>query len=153
MAKRRNISSGLALFIAGLALVTSFWQGFEERRHNRYSVRPILNIEESMIDTIRTFKLVNNGLGPAIIDEFKVIAGDSSWDSEAVNPWNELVGYKGLRPKVKWMWYYGKDGTVKMDERTDIFAFKADSVYHLDAEVVIKYRSIYDEKMTLRRSF
>jgi len=63
-----------SIVIALCALVFSIWQGIQARRHNRLSVRPYLtssmhNSEDNGIYSHAVY-LENNGLGPALIDEF-----------------------------------------------------------------------------------
>ncbi len=72
--------------IALLALGFSIWQGWQIRIHNKLSVRPHLT---SWINTdaekgYYTLELINNGIGPALIEEFllkvdgKIITGQGS---------------------------------------------------------------------------
>ena len=61
--------------IAVCALVLTIYQARLARRHNRLSVRPLLSsfVEQvSGPDARITFSLVNNGLGPALVDSFEV---------------------------------------------------------------------------------
>jgi len=60
--------------IALCALTFSIWQGHQARKHNRLSFRPHLttwahsNVEKGFY----AVDLINNGLGPALIEEFVV---------------------------------------------------------------------------------
>lgn len=59
------------IIIALGAAITTIWQGFLTRQHNRLSVKPILRIDRN--STLKYFNIVllNNGVGPAIIKSVK----------------------------------------------------------------------------------
>ena len=60
--------------IALIALAATFWQAHITRKHNRLSVKPIIqHIIESYPDGHLSLSLVNVGLGPAIIDKIEFI--------------------------------------------------------------------------------
>lgn len=153
MIRSEKIQSGVAIFIALLALATSFWQGCEQRRHNRYTIRPLLSIQFLGLDSTKTLRLVNNGFGPALIEEFIVKSGENKWTGEDGNPWAELAKEKGLEGRTTWMWYYSKGSTIDVDENAKLFAFIPDSIWNLDAELIIRYKSIYEEEFILEASF
>ncbi len=156
MTKSEKILSILAIFIAVLALVTSIWQGIEDRRHNRFSVRPLLNFEIlNKNDSIRSISLTNNGLGPAIIENFSIHNKDHVWTSADGNPWYKVAKAYDLLDKYTWMWYYGKGNFIKVEEFDTPFSYKVDtsSIEYLDIRVKIKYSSIYGEKFELDGGF
>jgi hypothetical protein len=76
-----GISSSI---IALCALIFTIWQGFQARKHNKLSCRPhlttwtIIKADEGFYSV----ELVNNGLGPALIEKFilkvdgKIIPGE-----------------------------------------------------------------------------
>ncbi len=72
--------------IALLALGISIWQGWQIRIHNKLSVRPHLTtwINTDAKKGYYTLELINNGIGPALIEEFlvkvdgKIISGQGS---------------------------------------------------------------------------
>jgi hypothetical protein len=75
-----GISSSI---IALCALIFTIWQGFQARKHNKLSCRPHLTTwTHSGADKgFYSVKLMNNGLGPALIENFvlkvdgKIISG------------------------------------------------------------------------------
>jgi len=79
-----QVIAGISTTIIALcALALSIWQGMQTRRHNRLSFRPHLTTWTNR-DAERGFyaiELINNGIGPALIEEFlvkvdgKVISG------------------------------------------------------------------------------
>lgn len=68
-----------AVVIALSALFVSLQQGFQQRKHDRLSVKPHLDTFEhsDLTDKVATLTLTlsNNGLGPAIIKSHRVVKG------------------------------------------------------------------------------
>ena len=66
-----NASEVIAFSALGLAV----WQGYIARRHNKLSVRPYLAFSSTFLDEEPHFTvdIKNNGLGTAIITDYKVI--------------------------------------------------------------------------------
>ena len=79
-----QVVTGISTTVIALcALALSIWQGIQTRRHNRLSFRPHLTTWSNR-DAEKGFyriELINNGIGPALIEEFlvkvdgKVISG------------------------------------------------------------------------------
>ena len=68
-----TLSEGIAIGVAVLALVFTFWQGYSTRRHNRLSLRPHLFFDTIMFENQEGgLRLTNGGIGPAIADTFHV---------------------------------------------------------------------------------
>jgi len=63
------------IVIACVAVGISVWQGYVTRRHNKLSVKPILEIHTSLSkdNTPMGVSVENCGFGPAIINDFIVI--------------------------------------------------------------------------------
>ncbi len=79
-----QVISGISTTIIALcALALSIWQGMQTRRHQRLSFRPHLTTcsETDIANGSYLIELINNGIGPALIEEFlvkvdgKVISG------------------------------------------------------------------------------
>lgn len=75
-----------SVVIAFCALGLSIWQGVLARKHNRLSFRPHLSwmINSDAEKGFYSVELINNGIGPAIIENFsvkvdgKLISGDGT---------------------------------------------------------------------------
>lgn len=71
--------------IAICAVFIAAYQAYATRKHNKLSVKPHLNDfrdkESNSKQLIYTFTLNNNGLGPAIIKEWKVYVDGKALDS------------------------------------------------------------------------
>jgi len=76
-----------ALLVAVLALATSVWSGWEDRRHKRLSVKPQLTLSFSFHEGVSAGWMMSNaGLGPAIVQRFEAYVDDRpqiQWDSFA----------------------------------------------------------------------
>ncbi|MFS1463890.1 hypothetical protein BCU40_022325 [Vibrio lentus] len=79
-----TISEICTISIALIALFFTIYQGLRQRRHDRISVQPHLDLFESHShfgsDVRFTLTLHNNGLGPAIIKSHKVYKGVTGTD-------------------------------------------------------------------------
>ena len=72
---KSDVVSYSAIFTAFLALMVSIYEGYEIRKHNRLSVRPHLqNAVERTGRIYYSIGLKNGGLGPAIIEDFQILA-------------------------------------------------------------------------------
>jgi hypothetical protein len=71
-----------SVIVALLAFVVSIWERVEARQHNRKSVTPRLRIDlpYAVGEPVRV-RLVNSGVGPAVIQKFMVRA-----DGELIQP-------------------------------------------------------------------
>lgn len=75
-----RIVSASAILIALASMIVTIWQGLEERKHNRLSVRPKLEISYAYQSGVGYyFSLENKGLGPANIINMTVY-----WDNEPI---------------------------------------------------------------------
>lgn len=63
--------------VALCALGVTVWQGRQNNRHNKMSVRPKLTASENYQDDDNertvSFELINSGFGPAIIKDFILV--------------------------------------------------------------------------------
>lgn len=143
--------------IAVCAIILTMVQAWITRRHNRLSVRPCLAQESHKSVSPQfgelTVRLVNKGIGPAIIDEFTVfLDGKPSEANEAVG--NVLGDLKGTKT-VSTM---GLGSAISAGESKIILALQfpissADDVEQVMAKVNkldlrVTYRSMYKEKFT-----
>ena len=71
-----------AIIIASLAFILTIFLGWQNHRHNKLSVRPLLKFDVTIGqgDGTRVYKLklVNCGIGPAIIKDVKLFFDDKS---------------------------------------------------------------------------
>ncbi|MEN0051168.1 MAG: hypothetical protein AAF806_29155 [Bacteroidota bacterium] len=153
MAKSEKIQSTAAMFVAVIALLISVWQGCEERRYNRFSVRPLLNFDLHSSSGTRTIKLANEGLGPAIFKQFVIEIDGKKYNAENGNPWEAVLEKRGLRNKFSQMYYYA-DGTImQANNSANLLIWKVDSIRRLNIVIDVTYESIYEERFHLKEEF
>lgn len=93
-----DIISCAAAFISLLALTTTIWQGYISRKHNIMSIKPSLGFEISLAlkGAPITFKVKNNGLGPAIVKSFRLITKDKQIEYCNINEVKTTFGDLGI---------------------------------------------------------
>lgn len=150
--------------IALCALVFSICQGMQARKHNRLSVRPDLTTWEEK-DAEKGFygvELINNGIGPAVIEEFsvkvdgKLVSGDGS---EPI-----VKAMKIVLPNLQYQSqqsYLGKGYVMAPKEQRTVFAVQflghplpsMEFVEHAikRCNLEITYKSFYGEKFRFPR--
>lgn len=145
--------------IALCALGLSVWQGILARKHNRLSFRPHFttwthsNAEKGFY----TVELINNGIGPAIIEEFTIKV-----DGRLVSGGKAEILEKALKivlPNLRYrsqLSYLGKDYSMAPKERCTVFAVEfldqplpsKEFVEHAmnRGDLDVSYKSFYDER-------
>jgi len=90
---RQPLSASIAdwciALIAALALGISFWQIIAMKRHQRVSVRPLLDFVSA--EEPRKIRLTNGGLGPAIITGLFVRLGEGELEPMGKSTWQDIV--------------------------------------------------------------
>jgi len=149
-----KIVSISAIIIAVASIVVTTWQGLETRRHNRLSVRPKLEIIfESGKDSFG-YKLMNNGLGPAIVTGKKIFIDGEEIQYTGFSGYDEFIDKLGMRNHnvTHTGIYSGK--TIKTSEIENIFRFylaEDDDLESLLPKIYnrvcieIYYKSMYNE--------
>lgn len=81
--KLEKLSHYAIIIIALSALFVSFFQTRIQHKHNKLSVKPILesSIEQQYDDTLSTVFVINRGVGPAIIKSFKFTYKGKTYNS------------------------------------------------------------------------
>ena len=86
--KLRPSVQNIALFIALLALIVAFHQGYEIRRHNRLSVKPnLVSVETQSIasEGFVGLTISNKGVGPATLEPFQIYLDGKLVNGELVD--------------------------------------------------------------------
>ena len=153
MSKSEKLQSAIAIFIAMMALFISLWQGCEQRKHNRLSVRPLLTFDVFSRNQTKSIRLSNDGLGPALIKRFMITIDGEKLDAEKGNPWTAVLDKRLLRNRFSEMYYFAEGTTVKADRSFNLFTWEPDSVQQLGIRILIDYQSIYEEKFSIEEGF
>ena len=88
--------SFVATFIALMALFFSILDHYQNRKHNKKTVTPILIIEVQEVNSRYGIFLSNQGYGPAIIDSCIIFYDNIKMDDE--DPWSEVFKTHFLIP-------------------------------------------------------
>lgn len=145
---------GASAVVAVCALAVTVWEGFQARKHNKLSVRPLLTSAENSDITRRgmffSWELINAGLGPAIIKDFIVLFNGKEVSR---NNREELIAF--LKKKTKKygdlkVFTFRVDSSMVANEKCEILSF----TYNPDQDISfiekldlrINYQSIYKDK-------
>jgi hypothetical protein len=147
--------------IAVCALGYTIWQGKQMQRHNKLSFRPHLTSwsHQNHEQGAYALDVMNNGLGPAVIDDFMVKVDGKIMSGEGREPIEKAV--KVLFPNAQYNLhqdYMAKDYSMAAKEKCAILAIQfADGtlltkefIEHAfnRADLIIKYKSFYGEEFT-----
>lgn len=147
--------------IALCALGYTVWQGKQARRHNKLSFRPHLTSwsHRNSDKGVYAIELMNNGLGPALIESFKVKVDGKVISGEGTEPIEKAL--KILFPNTQYQShqaYMAKGYSMAAKEKCTILAIQFAESTSLSkeatehtfnrADLIIKYKSFYEEKFT-----
>lgn len=148
----------LSAFLTAIAaLIVSFWQGIENRNHNRLSVKPQLTIlpQNSTADPEIGLRLSNKGTGPALIINWDISVNNKPVGS-LTEGWRNTLSQL---PFINHPWVHYASVNVlqsgesrpilfiKMSEWLELEEYKKDDFKKALREIKIKigYESIYHE--------
>ena len=114
--------------IAICALAFSIWQGMQTRKHNKLSVKPHLITCSNNNDRKGFYKLVliNNGLGPALINKFLVkLDGKliSEQGRETIENMFKII-FPNLDPEHTLAFFFTKDSSISAKDKQIILYIK-----------------------------
>ena len=161
-----NIIIAIAsVFIATCALVATIVQGRQNRKHNRLSVKPLLEFlgyvgidddddeeDDDEDDNIRKYEisLVNRGLGPAIIERFVLVYDGEEIPSDDSKKYQDFLNnlLKDFEILVITHCYSGS--SVKAGGDIPVLGFKFDAEnddvdFINEIKFLIEYQSIYKD--------
>jgi hypothetical protein len=151
----------IGLIIALGAALTTIWQGFLTRRHNRLSVTPILRIDRNRIPgEPYSIVLRNNGVGPAIIRSIKYLVDGVLIPDNADFQEARAISIIGLNPDHYKLYRLYPGEPFASNESHSIFetmdpiqsnqeARNIDMAFHR-LTIEIKYESIYQQKFIIK---
>lgn len=111
---QRGATSWVREFAAGAvalaAILLAVWEGWENRTHNRLSVKPKLDAQRNFDMQDQTFELlvVSSGLGPAVVnDTWLYLDGDVIYRGSVADelPWRKMYGTFGREFSVSDAYY------------------------------------------------
>ena len=147
-----------SILIAVCALILTVIQSIQNRKHNRLSVKPILEVNHHRLFTERSIVIKNVGLGPAVINKCNLLI-DGIEREITENIWDEFLSTINL-PKLKFQFYSIAGHTTfepgQMEKLLYIncSSLSNDILDEIDLNLkrisfIIKYRSVYNEKFEI----
>ena len=151
--------------IALCAMGLTVWQACITRKHNRLSVTPHLTTWTHWDEAknIYAIELLNNGIGPALINSFQIQVDGRPIIGEGNEPMEKAL--KILFPQYQyssWQSFVSKGYMMSAKETRNLVTVqfhaeklpKREEVEHATkrARVLIEYESIYKDKSTLDTS-
>ena len=144
--------------IAVCALGYTIWQGKQAQKHNKLSFRPHLAswVHKDVGNGAYVLELINNGLGPAIIESFTVKVDGKVVPGEGTEPIEKCL--KILFPNTQYRSHQAfmatgysmaakEKCTVLTVHFADTATLKPEVIEHAfsRADLIIKYNSFYEE--------
>ncbi len=160
----QTIIAAIAVPISIIAAVFAWWQVELTQKHNRLSVRPILQVTPYLEgkDGKNGLYLSNDGLGPAIIKSFTARSGGIIAEGFGADRWHELIAQTAANPNCfKTGWPKGETA-IKAGDVLPMFVVapgEGSALCQLELvklvggsaiEIEIKYESMYEESSVLR---
>ena len=163
--KNDRVVALLAGAMALISLSVAIWDGFETRNHNRLSVRPNLSFntsttsstttdaqKTSIIKSKSTISVINKGLGPAIINSFKIITLVN--DKRVIhNDWVSALKAINNRQQSNHTGTLGDNSVLRADESTILVTLDTSATATASLKIEIVYRSIYEEEFVESTGF
>jgi len=150
-----------SVIIALCALAFTVWQSKQAQKHNKLSFRPHLTSwsHEDPDNKVYSAELMNNGLGPAIIDDYIFKIDGAPITGEGAETVEKAL--KRLFPNIQYasdQAYMAKGYSMAAKEKRKILEIR----FHKDTNItpdeihkafkrtdlIINYKSFYNEKFT-----
>ena len=150
-----------SVVIALCALIFSIRQSKQAQKHNRLSFKPHLTswTHKNSDKGAYALELMNNGLGPALIESFTIKVDGKVMPGEGAEPIEK--GLKILLPNIQYQSqqaYMAKGYSMAAKEKCTIIAIQftgqsslsPEAIEHAfnRADLIVKYKSFYEEEYT-----
>lgn len=155
------ITTYATVSIALLAFFLSVWQFFASRNHNRLSVTPLLTYEIQSVRTERGFGiyLLNNGVGPAIVKDFRIFVDATEVVAKPSEMWPKAVKQLNISYTFVQILSIGRDAPVSSGQRIALLTVDdnieeekedrfREALPRIDIE--LRYESVYKQKYVAR---
>ena len=153
------VSANPALDVALIALVFAVWQGWRIHKHNKLSVRPVLKIDVS--NGARgdrghyRLKLVNCGIGPAVIKDVKLLFAGYKISHNNVLDYKTFIHEKLEKFAICEIRSIMPKDVLVMGGEKNLWDFDYNPEIHTGEEIdeirkiglLIEYESFYEEKL------
>ncbi|UCV29897.1 hypothetical protein [Ferribacterium limneticum] len=144
--------------IATCAFFTATWQACATHKHNRLSVRPLLNTWTDHSQNSYKVQLSNIGIGPALIKRFSIYVDDKELDGIGTEPISKAVRilFPQNTPHILYSSHLSKGGVLAVNQTIDLVVLQFDQRTSPAPELLeqlgkrvkllVEYTSIYQNK-------
>ncbi len=141
--------------MAACALGVTVWQGYQNNKHNKMSVRPKLttltNFEEIETETKVSYELINAGVGPAIIKDFILFYDGKEISKNDGETYEKILRENACNTKILYVRSFAPGSSISTKECCTAFSFQYKSgqdISFMDRfNVCIHYFSIYEDEI------
>ena len=147
------VKENAAIIIAGLAFILTIFLGWQNHRHNKLSVRPLLKFDVTIgqgeSTRVYKLKLVNCGIGPAIIKDVKLFFEDKPVPLDEDHAFIRFINKITKDFERKEFRAILLEDTLVAGEKITVFDFEFQSQkldVLLKMALLIEYESFYGEK-------
>ena len=147
----------IVAFVAVCALGVTVWQGRQNYKHNRMSVRPQLAVFEYS-DTTETEKnvwleLVNSGIGPAIIKDFILLYDGKEVSKNNYKTYKKFLDEKAGNGELVYFAAFVPSSIIPINRPIKPFSFRhkhgQDNSFIEKLNFYISYQSIYEDEILI----
>lgn len=143
-----------SVVIAFCALLVSLQQMAIQRKHNRLSVRPLL--QSGRVSTTQfpfQWHIRNVGSGPAIVTKYRVTIGSQTMDFPSNKLLMSVLSSEGIKG-YKGSYSFDSKSCMKAEEEIRLIEFDVSEVPNCLEKIEriyweIEYQSLYDEKFSV----
>lgn len=140
--------------VALCALGVTVWQGNQNYRHNKMSVRPKLTASENYQDDDKgrtvNFELINAGFGPAIIKDFILVYDGKEVSNNNRKTYEDFLQQLSKEVVFQSLYSFIPDSSLLAGERYELFSFRykhGQDVSFIDKlNLRVNYQSIYEDE-------
>ncbi len=141
--------------VALCALGVTVWQGRQNDRHNKMSVRPKLTASEDYQDDDKgrtvSFELINAGFGPAIIKDFVLVYDGKEVANNNRKAYEDFLRQLSKDVTFQSLYSFIPDSSLLAGERYELFSFRhkhGQDVSFIDKlNLRVNYQSIYEDEI------
>ena len=150
-----------SVLVASLAFGVTIWHAWTTRKHNRLSVKPLLNTWNdfgSFADGLE-ITLRNIGIGPALIESFEIYVDAKKVDGIGTDPINKAISilFPVNTPTILYSSYLAKGGVLGVNEKIKVLSIKFPPNFFPSppimehtlnrCKLIVRYQSIYENEV------
>lgn len=141
--------------VALCALGVTVWQGRQNDKHNKMSVRPKLTASEDYEDDDKgrtvSFELINAGFGPAIIKDFVLVYDGKEVANNNRKAYEDFLRQLSQDVSFQSLYSFIPDSSLLAGERYELFSFRhkhGQDISFIDKlNLRVNYQSIYEDEI------